>query len=355
MNNKKNVGVLTFHYAHNYGAVLQAWALKECLNRLGFEAEIINYRNKTIQANYMRDNKFDDKYRQRQWERQFERFEKFINSHMLNDIGVVNYEELSGLNYYAFICGSDQIWNSGLTGGLDDAYFLKFDTNAKKISYAPSKFKSWIKPEEVSYWQKALSDFAAISVRERVLAENVSRALNLDVFSVLDPCLLLEKTDYEDLYYRKNPYGDYVLAYYNGEDELLHGCACALAKRHGLKVVEIHFFAIDASDSIQLADCGPLEFLQLIRDAAFVLTNSFHGTAFSIIYEKIFWSIYDADMRKDDLLDKLGLSSRHIRNSHEFDGSSEAIDYIMVNKIIKEERLKSIKFLETALREDGNG
>lgn len=371
------IGILTFHNAHNYGAVLQAYALKKVLSDRGHEVTIINYQNVKIKKNYnqklqvnpcRREIVFpwrwrhlwrrylENKYAQACWEVQWKKFEEFISEVLLDqDTKIIEEDQISKSGYDAIICGSDQIWNRDLTGGLDKVYYLDFQTDACKIAYAVSVKNLNSNAAEFNYMKKCLQQFQDISTREELFAKKLTGILNREVKAVLDPTLLLESHDYHCLE-QKAPVGkDYVFAYFVHEDSKLQALVKKLAVMLGMEFIELHYYFRKWMDRhTQRADLGPGEFLHYMRNARYVVTNSFHGTAFSIIYNKQFYSVYDEDMRKNELLKKLDLQKRHIKDVSQVN-IKEEIDYGKVNyklQLLKEE---SFKYLDNSLAKQKKG
>lgn len=342
------IGLLTFHNAHNYGAVLQAYALRTVLRKLGHEAVILNYRNEAIEKHYPKKLDTEDAKKQEDWQRQYQRFEEFINQVLLEEkTELLQMEDLEKTAIDCFICGSDQIWESGLTGGMDPVFFLDFNCTAKKVSYAASKGCARISQKEEQYFKDCLSDFVGVSTREAGFAKELNR-IGIAVCDVLDPTMLLEAEDYK-LWPEENENAEekYILVYYIVEDEILTRCSKEAEYVLGLKVKGIHFYRVEDSEN-QMADCGPKEFISLFRNAEYILTNSFHGMIFSVIFRKSFYAVYEKDSRKDNLLKKLGLTDRHIRR----DGGLlfNKIDYTETVRLLENEKERSLDFLRSVLR-----
>lgn len=364
------IGILTFHNAHNYGAILQAYALRTKLRNLGYDTHIVNYRNEKIEKSYERklvpkkvqvslfhprtflfnhQKQLEVKTAQPSWEKRCEVFRKFIDKVILEDnIEVIDKRELKNLGYDAFICGSDQIWTDYLTGGLDNVYFLDFGVKVKKISYAASKVNATFSEEDKAFFKEKLRNFTALSVREETLAKALTDICQKEVKTVLDPALLLEKKDYEKIEAPIIENGEYVLAYFLVEDETLMQCAKWAADKLGMKLLEIHYYKQRLKNHNQIADCDPGEFLSYIKRAKYIFTNSFHGTVFSIIYQKNFFAVYDKDARKDNLLELLELENRHIKSLDELFALDD-VEYTKANKLLREESMKSESFLVKAL------
>lgn len=368
-----HIGILTFHNAHNYGAVLQAYALRNKIRKLGHNAEILNYRNKAISAQYPTNlmegickpafykrseikewKKKVEKcnFQQKEWNTQYQKFEKFINEILLeNKLEQVLPENLEKLNIDCFILGSDQIWTEDLTGGADLVYFGQFKTKAKKAVYAASRRDSFLTEEQKSFFEEHLLNFSNISTREKILSEKLSDICKREIETVIDPTLLLSKEDYEIIEEKPKMKSKYVLVYFLCEDEVLSKCAAWLAEVKQLEIVEIHFYKVQGINpyTINRADCGPQEFLGYFSDAEYILTNSFHGCVFSIIYNKKFWAIYDKDDRKDNLLTNLNLKERHIDTYEKFVSCCTNEEKPNANNVLIGMRQKSEQYLLSVL------
>lgn len=365
------IGILTFHYAHNYGAVLQAYALRTYLRRNGFDTRILNYQNKTIASKYVSKLSYEYHLRdfihirhipkmlksilntkgaQSDWKKQCDRFEEFINEVILErNSSVLSVENLEEEKLDVFIAGSDQIWNSGLTNGLDPIYFLDFETGARKIFYGASNGKNKVPEEQINYYRKVLSNVYAIGTREKALANSIGRVCETKAYHVLDPTLLLDKCDYEQLIDISNVEDKFIFAYFIVEDDKMMKIAQYISRVLHLRLVELHYYKRrDLKGHEQGADLGPKEFLYYINNAEFVVTNSFHGTVFSIIFQKKFYCIYGFDTRKDELLAHLGLSSRHITKHAEVN-LNEEINYLEVQMKLENLREESETYLKMAL------
>lgn len=368
----KKVAILTFHYAHNYGAVLQALALKKYLEYMNLDVEIINYRNKKVDDVYkgklgwrprrkwlnprywteiLKQFKFI-RYASFDWERRQKSFEEFISDVVIRRSKVVSFDELSDLKVDAFIVGSDQVWNKGITGGLDKGYLLDFKTPARKVSYAAS-MGSWdFSHKEVMYLKRCLEDFDAVSVREQQIAWKLNEYSKKDIYTMIDPTLLLDAEAYADWetteFLEKEKY---VCAYFVTESRELMACAQKVADVMGIKLIELHCYKRpEFEDHYQIAHIGPAQFLWYIKHAEFVVSNSFHGTAFSILYEKPFYAVYinGKNQRIQNLLAALELTHRHIETTDNID-IMDVVDYENVKILLEKQRKEAEKFLNVAL------
>lgn len=373
MSEKKKIGILTFHNAHNYGAVLQAYALKTKLNRMGYEASVLNYRNKYIAKTYrkvlhidfwkrdilpsrwgkvLREVR-DVFYGLPEWQRQWKVFEDFINEKLLDgDSRQLTLEDVAKRNCDVYVLGSDQIWARELTHGMDPAYFGQFAPEKKKISYAASVPNGSIPENEKPYFKEYLQSLSHISVREEKLADALSELTGREVDTVIDPTLLLEREDYQPLLYEESlKQGDYVFAYFVVENEMVKKCAKRAAELLGCELIELHY---KKTPEIQgkniILDAGPREFLTYIRDAKMVVTNSFHGTVFSILFGKKFYSVYKENGRIENLLGFLGLKERHITEESQVH-TEQDIDYGQSEERLQEYRKHSVNYLLKGIEE----
>ena len=367
MSNQKKIGILTFHNAHNYGAVLQAYALKTKLNRMGYKASVLNYQNKYIGKTYRKvlhidfwkrdvlPSRWGKVFREvrdvfyglKEWQKQWQVFEDFIAEKLLDgDTKQLSLEEVAAKDCDVYVLGSDQIWARELTHGMDAAYFGQFAPEKKKISYAASVPNGSIPENEKPFFKQYLASLSHISVREEKLAQSLRELTGREIDTVIDPTLLLEREDYEPLLYEKPlKQGDYVFAYFVVENEMVSRCAKKAAELLGCELIELHYKKTPAiCGETMIFDAGPSEFLTYIRDAKMVVTNSFHGTVFSILFQKKFYSVYKENGRIDNLLGFLKLQERHITEESQIQAEKE-IDYGQSEKGLQEYRKRSVDFL----------
>lgn len=374
------IGILTFHNAHNFGGCLQAYALKEFLKTLGAEASVINYRNekvfnlypeklkaKVIPYDFKHPNQLvkkiklnrDYRFGRKEWTSQHQKFTRFIDAFVLEgNSAVIKKEDVSKLDIDVFVAGSDQIWNKQLAGGLDNIYLLNFDTKAKKVFYAASSGSDEIDEADFDAFKDAFSNKNKyISVREPTLARFIEQRYGRKVLSAVDPCFLLTSKQYVSLFsldkVNNKKQKRYLFAYFISErNKRIREMVYVIANALGLEIIEFHYRkGRDLNKYYQTSDMGPDEFLKCIYNAEFVVTNSFHGTVFSILFKKQFYSVYDVDARKTNLLDKMGLSKRHIKTFEDIDlNDTVNFDKVDLDKYSEESR----KFLEEMVKEYGN-
>lgn len=288
-------GILTFQYAHNYGALLQAYALKTFLNSNNIEAEIINYAS--IQAKEMyaffpsRINGGVDFLRKGKRcflrARQYFLMKKFAENYMEYNITRPFSEQkrISG-KYKSILVGSDQVWNIQLTNN-DLAYFLENIKCENSISYAASFGSSELIKSLPVKCVNLLKGFDSISVREAEAKNKLISIIEKDVSLVVDPVFLLSPDDWKKLERKpKSIRKRYCcLVMLRDDSKLVEQCR-EYADKKNIEIISIHPMAWKQKCGRQLYDVGPQEFLWLIDHADCIVTNSFHATAFSAIFRK---------------------------------------------------------------------
>lgn len=359
------IGILTFHCAHNYGAVLQCYAMQEFLRSKGHDVEVINYRPKYLLEPYKIFNlkRCFSKNPFRILERilkefillpmrikRFHGFENFINS-KLNLSNAVTKKYIPS-NYDIYIVGSDQIWNPKITRGFDDIYFCRFPfvkEKKKYIAYAASMESKVLDDNAARYYSYSLNNFDYISVREKQLLELLQPLVHKPIEQVLDPTLMVSSKIWE-IFPNRNNQEKYVVVYQVRNNENTIRIAHHIAAQIGAKVkILVAWLQIKYSDTDQNAT--PEEFVDYIRNASCVVTTSFHGSAFSIIFNRPFYTIRlndGADTRSSSLLKSLGLEHRMI-DANESPVFSQ-IDYSLVNQRLDVLRVKSQNYLLNSLQ-----
>ena len=264
-------------------------------------------------------------------------------------------EGLVALNdvYDKFVVGSDQVWNFG-SPQVDDTYFLDFvKDNSKKIAYAASFGQKNVPEEKREKVSEFISDFASISVREPDGVNIVSELTSKKATLVLDPSLLLNKEEYHKLSVSPKKNG-YVYLYLRQESKSLEAFAEKLARAKGLTVVKILNSWICGKNGKQRIPIGPHEWLGYIENADYVVTNSFHGICFSIIFEKEFYvdflqkSTTVTNSRLEGMLQQFNLSKRCIDDVKDVNTLTK-IDYNSVNEFKENRKNESLLYIKEAL------
>ena len=281
----------------------------------------------------------------------------------------IRLRELSEISneFYAFICGSDQVWSTRLQNDhCDKGMFLRFvPEGVKKIGYAPSMGATIsVSEETATEICESLSDFDAVSVREKTGQNLLQEILGRKVPLVLDPTLLLDRKEWENI--AEVPRGlpeRYLVVYRFGSMAYTIETINEIVEKTGFPVIELPSSRIAMEDGFpKRFDIDPGAFIGLIRNATLVLTDSFHATVFSILNATPFISFYRQDpslpfnmnSRLDDLLSMTGLNERlcPIGEKVNYDNLFD-VDFTDAHKAIDERRDSSLSYLSAALNGDG--
>lgn len=360
------IATITCHDVYNFGASLQAYALQEFCKSLGCEYEIINYKPHYLSGHYnlwkISNSRFNKIFIRQlyllvklpgriiQLKRK-RRFDSFTKSYLqISSKTFRTFEELQNYSPKAnlYIAGSDQIWNTLFKNGADPAFYLSFINNSRKISYAASFATNKIFNNLEIFVKNQLAGLDAISVRE-TSGLNLLQSLNIKSgVQVVDPVFLLEKEIWNKLSINPSRFNskNYILIYDCEKDENIKKISIELKARTGLPIYSISPIKRRyVNKNFNLS--GPLEFLDMIRNADFVISNSFHATAFSIIFQKEFFIVNRTEAintRMHDFLNSIGLSERIIGHVNEL--SFDKINFKNVENILKVQIERSKLFLQ---------
>ena len=380
---KKSAVIITMHKVKNYGSALQAWALQETIRKMGLDVKMIDYLYPNqyyfshvpqtpvvrqsfikklrfsklcsyIKENYLYEHKLQTKL-----------FQKFWEKHFLLTRSYSSHEELQSnpplADYY--ITGSDQVWNPKTMFG-DPVFFLDFGSKEiPRISYAASFGTNVISEEYQKSYRKFLSQYSHLGIREKSGVDLVKSLIGTSCSLVCDPTLLLTKEDYkiladETTIHINRPYLlAYILDYAYNPYPAIDSIIKQVSEKLGLHVVYLlcgnnNGFKIG---STTISAAGPNEFVSLFKNANYVVTSSFHGTVFSLIHEKQFYSVLPskkADSRIASLLSAVGLLDRGIKADDTFIFSNSSfmnIDYTKVSPALIELRKSSLDYLKKSL------
>jgi hypothetical protein len=361
--------IVSFSNSVNYGAVLQIYCLKKRIEQFGHSVSVLNYDFFDIEFLKYNFNSFLKIKSFKQLLQLFYyllllrnrinnriiRFKQFCQS-KLNLTSKLQLNDLQKdlASYDLVVCGSDQIWNPEITKGLNQIMFCDFNCpNLRKATYSASVGSvSIIDNEKMkSEFFKLLQNYDKISVRERDLKDYIEKNSSIEVYHTLDPSLLVSKSDLESIEKDNPRKKQYILVYRLSKYPEINKIANHISKREGLGIVEIVSlpFEYRPFKSIKL-DASPEEFLTLFKNAKYVVTDSFHGTTFSIVYRKNFYTIIPKNRgsRVTNLLDVLHLEDRLISDlSNDID--LKDIDYNEVDKYLSDEKSKSEEYLKMIL------
>ena len=350
------IGILTFQFAHNYGALLQAYALKYYLDQLGHNAVVINYIPDKLRKEYSM-NPFDysrnlkvvlsltvRNYRRRKQNRLFNQFQNdelelgqeiFTRDRLINVLNACDVVSV----------GSDQVWNTGITGEIK-SYFLEKDVYVKKLSYAASFGTDEISEFQRNAVNESLPLYSKVSVRE-LQAQRILERNGIQSELVCDPVFLLNRMDWDTFARKpesmKNDHR-FILMYGLSVNSNLSKAATSYAEAEEIPMYVIHPTAQRMTNKgIHLVDVGPREFVWLIQHAEKVYSNSFHATAFSIMYGKtlVYDSVKGLGSRVESLFHSLGMGF--------LDGVNEYNLGIIPEKTIADYAKTGKEFLSKAL------
>ena len=349
----KKIGIITFHRADNYGAVLQAVALQMAIIRLGYGCEILDYDARAISKNYDVIVKtsvveaikslliYDERKRKKQV------FATFRSKNMILSVPVAK-GELSAIatQYDKLITGSDQVWNYHLTAS-DGSYFLDFvEDKNKRLSYAASFGIGEIPPEKFEWYRQKLAGFAHFSLREKTGVNLLKNVLGCEAVNDVDPVFLLEADEWKKMITSRFVEKKYIFAYML--DRVSADYVERLAVAKGMELINLAYSKSYRHPEINVGNCcialSPDDFISYIYYADYVVTGSFHATAFSIIFNKQFVvSVPDnVGSRITDLLDMTELKGRALSTGTDIEGE---IDWEHVNHIVAKARETSLKNL----------
>lgn len=386
------IGIVTYIKDDNYGEELQAFAMQYYLNSQGWDAEVIDLEKRVKDLSKSKDaiipaiiNRFKvynwkapyfilkkivDVWRKKrhdnnnkEYKKQFHQlFEDFFNKYTKHSEKYYTLDEIrvtEKLPYDTYIAGSDQIWNYMHTDFLD-VFFLEFAKkyHAKRISYAASISVPKIPEEMKSIYKKLVTNIEYLSVRELQGAKLLSQISDQKAEVVLDPTLLLNQNEWMKVV-GKNPFINekYVLVYTLSGSQYIKELAKGIAKKLECKkiifIISNEAFIYENGIETQIL-IGPCEWVGLMSEAQYVVTDSFHGTAFSINFNRPFTTLVNPvsnmNTRVMSILEITNLKSRIIYD----DGKNRKpeslnIDYSTVNQTIEKWRNKSKTFLSKAL------
>ncbi len=364
----KNIAVVSYNIHcnfTNYGSALQSWALKETINKLGYHAKLVDYcpeilKDKdpldpfknmwdkdeesikmcelsmpAIRENYYKFEKF--------YTNEFDRTKKVYTKDNFNDI--VNDEQID-----IFVCGSDTIFCVD-EFGIDDGYYANYECmkNGYTVSYAASFGDSHFNKETYKLLDERLHNFKAIGIRESGMVPYIKERVNVPVSKVIDPTLLLDARDYKKITSMDQKREKYLLLYARRYNPKMNSFAEKIAKDNGWKIVEISLRATNKDIHEMRYDAGVEEFLELVKNAEYVVTNSYHGMIMAIQFRKEFvvFSREQCDTKIAELLEMIGLYDRMLVDGTE--SYNKNIDYDLVHNRINEHRKKSLEFLKMEL------
>ena len=366
------IGIITFHASFNYGSMLQAYALQTFLESMGNDVEIINFRSQQQKNMYPKPLRFSSYQSFKQsvkrilldplsispLYKKWHLFDSFLHTklHITKEFNTEEELEKANLKYDLLITGSDQIWNTDC-GDYSDAYFGNFvDSTIPKIAYSVS-MGPHPETKDSNYYKTVVKNFKAISAREKRTKDFLEKnGIYNNVEVVVDPTMLLNKENWDKLIGDKPLIEEDYIFYYTpfGPNYQLLDEAVKIAHKLELPIICDNSYGIRSLRDYPMvrpySAVGPIEFLNLIKNAKLVCGGSFHLMIFSIIFGKEFYSIGgDVDSRVQNLARLAGVEDRiwsltdKTRNKiHPFEG--------VTSELLSQTKEKSIEFLSKNIR-----
>lgn len=333
-----NISLLTIHWGLSYGAIMQTYATVKLLEQKGHKVSVINLIHPSMRHFY---------FKLRSWlllvmDCQFNLFKKRHFSNLTSKMYKIENEQLPDTDI--FVVGSDQVWNRDLTSSLSLAFFVNFNNGAKRISLSSSFGKS--KWEEDEHYTNTIKElllrFDAVSVREDTGSHILLNTFGIESTWLIDPTLAYGQ--YDELLLDDRQRNDIYTFFVSNSSEY-RNCANRIGRELGLPLFKHSKYSYYFKNS-------PQHWITYIKNASVVITDSFHGVAFSIIFNKQFfvlWGEESKSTRITSLLNLLGLGDRYIKSEDDYlarkDDLHRQIDYEAVNRILAAERCKYDEYL----------
>ena len=363
------IKVITRHAIANYGSLLQSLATIKILNSFGYDTEIIDYISKreTILGNTITySNNFSDNkikrliFRMVKFPDQFiktQKFKKYRKKYIKQTKRYNSFEELKNDDFTNdILCsGSDQLWGYMPYNEIDKTYFLEFvPQESKCFAFSASFGRVDFDEEFLASLNDLLKKYNFITIREQSGVKLIKEQTSLNSDFVLDPTLMAGRDFWLNFASKKIKQKDYILVYQLRKNKNIDKYVKELSKKEGLKVIRV---STSIYDIVRFGKKkilkSPDYVLGIFNNAKYVVTDSFHATVFSLIFNKKFIDFLPSKTheRITDLLDLLGLRERAASfNEDDFDRVSQPIDYDKVNQILEQERAKSLAIIENNLK-----
>lgn len=388
-------GIITLYYQnYNYGGIAQAYALYKALQKIGICSEMLSYRRENQSFTHVKGSLLDKIKRNTLaglWRRYFGKCKRQIEKQIgkkyqeslkkrtkmmdafieqIPHTDVLTKEQIPEYvqKYSIVISGGDQIWRPGIA---DEAFLfsgIKCSDSQKVISYASSAGVEVFQENYLTFMKEELKKYAAIAVRERITADTFSKLFGYKIEHVVDPTFLLKREDWEKVTAKRLIKVPYIFCYFIGNNKAHRKTAKDIVRKEGKYLVTLPYiqggnrFSFRLEDwhfgEEQMFEVGMGEFFSLIKYADCVLTDSFHATVFSILFQREFWvfekedshQIHKTTSRIYELTSMVGLEKRIWKKENI--GGEKAIDYSEVEKKLKFYIEKSWDYLYRNLKNE---
>ena len=360
MKNEK-ARILTFHFVSNYGAVLQTLALSKVLERYYTSVEVLNYRpkymlneEKNINTNSVKAT-IDSIYSMHSFKSRKKFFENFRKKYLRETKEYLSNEEIDNLEEYDLYVGSDQVWNLDIIGE-DNTYFAEFINTKPQntFAYAASIGTSNLTNEKKEKISKLISNFDNISLREESAAKLLGECNTKELPVVLDPTLLLSKDEWKEIFkINQNLNKKYIFLYSLTANPETLKYAQFISEELKLPIIEVSGKRKTLKRFVKhkiFYDASPDLFVELLANSEIVITDSFHATTFSIIFEKNFITTIHKTRgdRIKDFLTKVNLLE-HYTNEIDRTLIHEIVDYKKIKEKMLKYRQESINYIERCI------
>ena len=340
----KKAGIITFHNAENYGAALQTYALMKTLETFGLDVRVVDYRNRGVFVRNLLKNLFYMATFQNPLQNQ-QHFQNFQQQYLnLTNKAYRTLEkfEQDADQFDLLFFGSDQIWNPDLANGFDPLYFGVFQTHARKIAYAASLGKDDITAQQRQKLNQLVQNLDAVGVRE----ETMRALINREASCVVDPCMLLSAEAWHEIAELSLKRTNFIFIYQLFRNPKIIETAIDLRNRLGVEVLVLSPYPLPFPPKgiHKLGRITPKAFITYFYRANAVISDSFHGTLFSILFKKPFYTLLPGAKtgRITTLLQKLGLSDRIVTLEPL---PSITVDYQIVDSLLQQEIQGSLNFI----------
>lgn len=348
----------------NYGAVLHSWAFQQTLLKLGYESKILDYvvdDFKKYNFKYPALSKGTLPIRNRivllanvfMYASRYAKFKNFFEENYNKTSKQYNKDNVSELDFDIYICESDVLWSPVSIGGMDRMFFFDYPNMAKKlkIAYSVSMGDMHFDDKSLSLLKRKIANFDYVSVREKTAKDFLNKNIKTDVEHVLDPVFLLNENDYNSLLIDKAMDEDYVLVYSINRTKGLMKTARNISEYYNAKLIIISDFFIYSIYGKTRNNASITEFLTLFKNAKYVITNTFHGASFAIVFNKNFvvYSRYNKNAKIKSVLETTSLNNQLLEEGVVLKKPIEIDSYKTVNARLRKEKEKSIHFIKKAL------